>query len=376
MKPCFSAMKAFNSATIPADRLLPGIHGLRGIAAMAIVMYHLVKIADLSVPQAVGFVAGEFSYAVHLFFVLSAFSLMYSTEHTMQRPEWIRAYFIKRFFRIAPLFYLMLAAMVLWRTVEAHDIPYDVSRIILNLTFTFGLAPWAVIVKGGWTVGIEMLFYAIFPLLLLTVRSLRSTALLLTLTVIVSYAARVSLFEHFEHTRGLYRYNWAHFSLLPNLCFFVMGMLAYRMFRAHQADAGSLRLLPGFSLMLLGLLLLTSIERPLGQFYKADLLLWGTAFMFLCLWQSLSPSRWSANKAFEYLGERSYSIYLLHPVLIEVLRAALQSAQQAASPWLGGYAFLASALVLLPLLLLLSEITYRMVEVPGMRHARTLLKCP
>jgi len=367
-------MTAFHSATIPADRLLPGIHGLRGIAAVAIVLYHLVKIAGLDVPAAVGFVAGAFSYAVHLFFLLSAFSLMYSTEHRMQRPDWVREYFIKRFFRIAPLFYCMLAAMFVWQALEAHDMPYEVSRLLLNLTFTFGLAPWAVIVKGGWTVGVEMLFYAIFPLLLMTVRSLRATVLLLALTVVVSYAARVSLFDHFALTQGVYRYNWAHFSFLPNLCFFAMGMLAYRLFRAHQADARALGLLPAFTLVLLGLLLFTGVERPLTLLYKADLLLWGMAFMFLCLWQSHSPSGWSANRVCEYLGERSYSLYLLHPVLIEVLRDELQSVCHAAVPLLGGYAFLAAALVLAPVLLLLSELTYRMVEVPGMRYASNLMK--
>ena len=49
-----------------------------------------------------------------LFFILSAYALMHSTEHTLHRPTWAKEYFVKRFFRIAPLFYCILAGMVLW----------------------------------------------------------------------------------------------------------------------------------------------------------------------------------------------------------------------------------------------------------------------
>ncbi len=88
----------FHSATIPQGRLLPGIHGLRGIAALAVVLFHIVHIADVAVPRSFSFIAADFGKGVHLFFVLSAFSLMHSTEHTMHRPAWVRNISLSVFF--------------------------------------------------------------------------------------------------------------------------------------------------------------------------------------------------------------------------------------------------------------------------------------
>lgn len=90
------------------ERLLPGIHGLRGTAALAVVLYHLVHVGSMKPPDVFGFIGRDFGYSVHLFFVLSAFSLMYSTQPTLGRPNWLAAYLTKRFFRIAPLFYCMV----------------------------------------------------------------------------------------------------------------------------------------------------------------------------------------------------------------------------------------------------------------------------
>ena len=123
---------------------------------------------------------------------------MYSTEHTMQRQTWATEYFVKRFFRIAPLFYCILAGMVLWPLVKSHTLNVSLNALLLNLTFTFDFAPWTGIVLAGWTGGVEMVFYASLPVLLLTVRSTSATLMLVIISVFVSYAARSILNVHYE----------------------------------------------------------------------------------------------------------------------------------------------------------------------------------
>ncbi|MDP4029388.1 MAG: acyltransferase [Gallionella sp.] len=365
----------FESATIPMNRMLPGLHGLRGIAAVAIVLYHLAHLANVAVPTYFSFIASEFSYAVHLFFVLSAFSLMHSTEHTMHRTAWVNEYFIKRFFRIAPLYYAIMAGMILWPVIiKSHAVAFDIPTILLNLTFTFGFAPWSGIVWAGWTVGVEMLFYAIFPMLLLTVRSTSGTFFLVIISIVVAYAARVSLHEHFAHTYSMYKYNWAYFSFASNICFFAMGMYAFRLARPYkQASHNIQKIVPIFCLTLLGILLLTDLENPLQKIWEADLLLWGAGFAALCIWQSDRPSLWSANWLFEYLGERSYSIYLLHPVVIVLLKGQIQWIYNALVPHMGAYAYFVCALLLLMSLLAIAELTYRMIEIPGIHLGKMII---
>jgi peptidoglycan/LPS O-acetylase OafA/YrhL len=367
-------MIEFESATIPRDRMLPGVHGLRGIAAVAIVLYHLAHLANVAVPTYFAFIASEFSYAVHLFFVLSAFSLMHSTEHTMHRPAWVSEYFIKRFFRIAPLYYAIMAGMILWPVIiKSHAVAFDIPTILLNLTFTFGFAPWSGIVWAGWTVGVEMLFYAIFPMLLLTVRSTSGTLFLVIISIVVTYAARVSLHEHFAHTYSMYKYNLAYFSFASNICFFAMGIYAFRLVRPYeQASRIIQKSVPAFLLALLGVLLFTDLENPLKKLWTADMLLWGAGFAALCLWQSAYPSRWSANWLFEYLGERSYSIYLLHPVVIFLLKSQIQWIYNVLMPYMGAYAYFVCALLLLMPLLAIAELTYRMIEIPGIRFGKII----
>lgn len=108
----------FQSALVAPSRLLPGIHGLRGIAALAVVFFHTTHIAKLAVPSAFSFIAQDFGKGVHLFFIVSAFSLLHSTEPTLNRPNWATEYCVKRFFRIAPLFYLVLFGMLLWQGIR------------------------------------------------------------------------------------------------------------------------------------------------------------------------------------------------------------------------------------------------------------------
>jgi peptidoglycan/LPS O-acetylase OafA/YrhL len=67
----------------------------------------------------------------------------------------------------------------------------------------------------------------------------------------------------------------------------------------------------------------------------------------------------------EYLGERSYSVYLLHPIVIVLLKNPIQNLYTALTPYFGTYAYFICVLATLGPLLLLAETTYQLIEVPG-----------
>ena len=197
-------MREFSSELVRKDSLLPGIHGLRGLAAIGVVLYHLIHIAGLKPPFAFDFISRDFGYSVHLFFILSAYSLMCSTELKVGQPNWLANYFIKRFFRIAPLFYLMIFSFVVVGSSR------DITNLILNLTFTFGLNPSSGIVWGGWSVGVEMIFYLIFPIFLLLIRSHKTALIFLIISIIVSCALRSSLHFEYMNSDPQARFDWIY----------------------------------------------------------------------------------------------------------------------------------------------------------------------
>lgn len=206
-------------SNVVKGRLLPGIHGLRGIAAISVVLYHLKHIAGIDLPAFFSFISRDFGYSVHLFYIVSAFSLMYSTEDRVGKGDWVYEYFVKRFFRIAPLFYFMIA-FELCRQLTHGKISSSLTDIFLNVTFTFGFVPFSGFVWGGWSVGVEMIFYVVFPVLLLLARDQKSTLIFLVVSTLACYAIRSALHAQHVSAPAVHRWDWSYFSFASNFCFF------------------------------------------------------------------------------------------------------------------------------------------------------------
>jgi len=69
------------------NNLLPGLHSLRGIAALMIVFFHVAGIPPLELPKGWTFINNYFGMGVPMFFVISAFSLFLSTYKKLGNPE-------------------------------------------------------------------------------------------------------------------------------------------------------------------------------------------------------------------------------------------------------------------------------------------------
>jgi exopolysaccharide production protein ExoZ len=146
--------------TAPASPQLVGLQYLRAIAATGVVLFHATEAAGA--PWRYG------AWGVDLFFVLSGFLMIAITDRGV-RP-W--SFFRDRFLRVAPLYWIATATLVLVGLVGiAPGIPLDPARIATSLAFIpYGEVNARHIVLPvlpvGWTLNFEMLFYTVFALIL------------------------------------------------------------------------------------------------------------------------------------------------------------------------------------------------------------------
>jgi peptidoglycan/LPS O-acetylase OafA/YrhL len=350
-----------NVPLIQSDRKLDGLHGLRGVAALAVALFHLQTIPSLALTSWLSSVTTQLYLSVHLFFVLSAFSLYHSSRYA---PANYVAYLVKRFFRIAPLYYLMVA-FVLWR----KGFP-GWDALLSNLTFTFNLIPGLEqsMVWAGWSVGVEMLFYLFLPALLFLIRGWVAFSLLFLVTATLSAV----LWHMTTGAPGLREY-WAYYSLSGNMPSFAAGLLAYSLFKVidsrQRQEWGNLTFALTFAV-----LLSIAVLDPLGLHWRASGLYfacWGLPFGVLCLWQARYPSKLMRARPMQWLADRSFSIYLLHPVVIELLRRAYEYLRNHGVPD-EGWLYVTCLAMALSLLLAAAHITYRFVELPGIAAGRRI----
>lgn len=346
---------------IQSERKLDGLHGLRAVAALAVVLFHLQSRQDLPQAAWLSAVTVNFYLSVHLFFVISAFSLFHSSRYA---PARYPAYLVKRFFRIAPLYYVMIP-FVIWRM----GFP-GWGALVSNLTFTFNLVPGYELgmVWAGWSVGVEMIFYLLLPLLLLLLRRPLAFAALYLASAIVSTAV-----WHLTIGAPGLREDFAYYSIACNLPTFAAGLLFYSVFKRLDATPRRARA-NGLFAVLVGVLLLLAWCDPLDLHSRATgfyFAFWGMPFGAMCLWQSLYPSRLMRWRAMQWLADRSFSLYLLHPVVIEVLRHGYLFLRRHGLPD-NGWLYVACAIAGFFALLVSAEITYRFVELPGIAAGRRI----
>lgn len=377
-----------------AAEKLPGIHALRVIAAIAVYLLHILKLtADF--PLDLKSAAEILHFGVPLFFAASAFSLMYSTQPYAGTPGWVGRFYLKRYFRIAPLFYLMLVVDVVLVTTISFDYiqSFDVifpqrpypgwQDILLSLTFTFGLSPDHVhsLVFIGWSVGTEMLFYLVFPLVLLSVRGIRSALLLFLASIVWGEIARPMLDTLMEPYLFVY---YSHFHIVTNFRYFAAGVLAFQIFRTLRSGGlGSAKsgtpeviLFHGVCATMTAVFVavLAAFDRPLEQIYRLDMAVWSGLFIVLCVWFALRPLavlRWAP---IQFLGERSYSLYLVHMPVLLLLAPVIADGYDQLRPAIGVWAIpLVVVAAYLPVVAL-STLTYALVERPGMDLGRLIIR--
>lgn len=357
------------------NKKLEFIDSLRGIASLTVIVFHLVFIPQPKLP-----VPGTLDKFIHvggsgviLFFVISAFTLYMSADNRQQETRKTIKFYLRRLFRIAPLFYFMLCFHLLVSYFIFNN-KFSWKVILLNLTFTYNFSPPQVesIVWAGWTIGIEMLFYILMPFILLKINTLQKSILFFALTVFIAdvYNSFVKYNFHFKQD-VVNKYLYMNFiNHLPTftvgiICFFVYKRLVTNIQPVNREKISYL-LLSLFTILFLGI-----VNKKVN--FLIPVVYWqALSFALLLISFSILPNQLFVNKITAFYGKISYSTYLVHPFLIFSLTPIYRYIYKI-TPFLISVNFILCIALTIVILTPLSLITYYLIENPGIRWGKKII---
>ncbi|WP_295449170.1 acyltransferase [uncultured Thiodictyon sp.] len=355
--------------------MLDSIQALRGLAALLVVMLH--SELELTVPGLPVFdwvtehVVQRGNAGVDIFFVISGFIIAWIAVLGRAAPEGPLEFAVRRFFRVAPVYWLLSAVYV------SLFNPLGWTGLMTSLAFLPTDAQSAPLYGSpalfvGWSLNYEVFFYAVcMGALFAGRRALVIVAAVLFFTTLVVPAVRFGYIDldpaHSYPFAGVYWRMIAN----PLILEFLLGCATAWLFaktreRLTPAIAGWL-LAVGVTAFCLSLVIVYAPFSLVWRGLPAVLLLFGA----LAVEQTglLPIPRWSVR-----LGALSYGLYLAHPLIIE----GLKHLTTPLAPTAIGLQLIRFA-VILGLGLGLAALVHRYLEGPSIVLGRCVakrLRCP
>jgi peptidoglycan/LPS O-acetylase OafA/YrhL len=348
------------SAPAPAPHArhrLAGLDGVRGLAALFVVVNHVFLRAFPGYPVdhapfwAAPFIYGRF--AVVVFIVLSGFSLALSPARHGWRLGGISRFAQRRARRILPAYWAALAfsLAVAWLIVAqpGHGVP-DAKPVLVNGLLVQNVVGARSPNAAFWSMAVEAQLYILFPLLLLTVRRWGAVAMVATVTLVV---AAVGIFgPHIPHVDTFVIQSPPDLAAL-----FAVGILAAGIVSASTAH----RSWPWAWLALAAAVPVLATIWWQGSVWTLDHLFWVDLALgpaIACLLAGLATGhpapllRLLDTRPLHSLGESSYSLYLTHAPIVVLVYEKIVAGRVAQ----GVPAFVVTLALVLPLTIVFARV--------------------
>jgi peptidoglycan/LPS O-acetylase OafA/YrhL len=298
---------------------LPALDGLRGIAIILVLVYHysLLSNGATSVDRAFLNVTAFGASGVTLFFVLSGFLITNILLDGKAHTNYFRVFYARRFLRIAPLFYVLLAFALLvvpripgWK-IDGSGIGNDGLWYALYLSnFSIAAHPeWRhATLDVTWSLAIEEQFYLVWPavVLLCSMRRLAS--------VCVALIASALVWRFFEYVMSLPSTFDAlppgHFDGLATGALIAMAVRVPSAFGALTSRLAHLQVGAAITLILLVAWPESTVKPLIGSILV--LLFAATLARVLAPAEAQRARRWLESPWLRAFGIYSYAIYLFH----------------------------------------------------------------
>jgi peptidoglycan/LPS O-acetylase OafA/YrhL len=301
----FLSWQPLDHAEYRASPVFPGLAGVRALAALAVVFFHY---GGPVVDRVQGWIA------VQLFFVLSGFlitTLALREEDRTGRIS-LRNFYLRRVFRIMPVYFLLLGLTALAVTLAGT---YHSSRLADAMPFylVFGneLIDYNTPYPTSWSLGVEEKFYLGWPALLVLTSVAKTGTTALRLTIGCGLVAVVLGVLPLAPS-----HQWAslsvHYGSLVVGCLLALALhhpRGFAVFRPLTSPAVALLVATGFCVLQVSV-------KPLGQQFGGH---WqfvvpvyaaGSAVLLVAVVGRGPVRRVLSSRPLTYVGDRSYALYL------------------------------------------------------------------
>jgi peptidoglycan/LPS O-acetylase OafA/YrhL len=362
---------------------IPELDGLRGLAILLVILCHYVGNADhvrlgwwIHRPLSAFTIGWS---GVDLFFVLSGFLIGGILLDARTSPHYFRAFYMRRVFRILPLYYAwtllfgILVVLALWlapgRTpLSSRDLLQVPLHLLFLQDFRIGMLPWPWIwFVVTWSLAVEEQFYLLAPFLIRYVSIRKLVAVLATIIAVAPFLRLV-----------VYRWTGNPFSAsIPMPCradalaWGILLAVAWRQpsFRNFLANRGSV-LSRTVLFLFLGVVALSwwlahppaLVTLTIGMSWLA---VFYTCLLLLVLFRT--GSNVAAVMRWRWLGKLgtiSYCVYILHDTFNQIAHRLLLHSE----PQLYDLRGLAVTLLALVLTLSVASLSWRYFERPLIRR--------
>jgi peptidoglycan/LPS O-acetylase OafA/YrhL len=306
------------TAAHPAIRLR-SLNALRFLAAILVFSQH--------VPA---FRSGDGHCGVVFFFILSGFILTYTYQPILARPRWpdVWRFWVNRLARIYPVHLLAFVLFLpyWWPALRVEATTY-LTYAWRNLTLTHAWSTDRHLYFSynvpSWSLCNECFFYLCFPLLLWIMSRLKGRSWQLGALALGLWLLELTYCRHQGSGRDFVWY--AYINPLLRLVDFIIGMLLGLLFiqGAGSTLRLSVRLATALELTAVGALFLAfcgGYDMPQAVRMGAYFTLPMAAIVFIFAHDAGVLSRFLSGRPFQFLGEISFSFFMLHYMLIGLWR--------------------------------------------------------
>ncbi|HWG05014.1 MAG TPA: acyltransferase [Beijerinckiaceae bacterium] len=356
---------------------LPALTGLRGIVAFWVVLHHMYYANWLPKGGVAEPLLQRGYLAVDFFFMLSGFVLMHAYGAKMEKENYawhsLRGFYGARVARVYPLHLCVLGVFLLFLAVptgvffsSAYNLadPHALWVVLANAALVQSWLGSDSLIHPAWSASAEIFASALFPFLLFVV--LRARPIALVVLCGIGFASLCLLISSLDGNSISIWSGWK--TLARCIPEFLIGMVLYRLWFSLQRNAPNGRSpiwSVVFSCAAVALLALILVRAN-------DIVSIGVMSLLIVSAPSLgrTVSALFEARSIRWLGQVSFSIYLVHYPMLAVFTALRGGVTAPAS--LSGAA-LVNAVLFLGAVLVSADWSYRHIEIPGRAVTRRVL---